>query len=178
MAVVALVGALVLMGCGGKKAAKPVAEIVEDTVEIADASIYGICGDGTSMHSLQLLVGGDTLVIALNNDDQIADVQGGLAVGDSMAVVCDTLETGTTEVRKVVNVTSLMARWASLGHQFSLLPDGRVEGSVREPHAYSQWKLLNGRLVLAPDTFDITLLGPDSLYIECGGERLGYRRMK
>lgn len=173
----ALAGAMALVGCGGKKSGAPVAEIVADTVAVADEALYGTCGDGTSMHSLQLLVGGDTLTLALSAGDDVADVQGGMAVGDSMTVATMGGR-GKGDVVKVVNVSSLMGRWASLDHQFALLPGGRVEGSLREPHAYTRWQLVNCRLVLPPDTFDVSVLGPDSLYLVRGGERWGYRRMK
>ena len=56
-----------------------------DSVEVEDAmndsTIYGVCGEGTSMHSLELISDeGDTLSVFI--DDENPDVvQGGLLAG-------------------------------------------------------------------------------------------------
>ena len=60
MAVV--VACLFLVGCTEKK--EPVVVVDSSTVpEEKDSTIYGVCGDGTSMNSIQLVTGqGDTLI--------------------------------------------------------------------------------------------------------------------
>ena len=50
---VASIMLLALVGCNAKKEKpQPVAEVNDET---ADSTVYGVCGDGTSMHSLQLV---------------------------------------------------------------------------------------------------------------------------
>ena len=62
-----------------------------DSVEVEDAmndsTIYGVCGEGTSMHSLELISDdGDTLSVFI--DDENPDVvQGGLLAGDRIALI-------------------------------------------------------------------------------------------
>lgn len=177
LALPALLLAALACGCGGKKEQAPQKETAADSVAPGDSSVHGVCGDGTSMHSLQLLHGGDTLIFALGDGDKASDVQGGLTAGDSMAVAVG--RGGDVKpVDKVVNVTSLLGRWAALDRQFTLLADGRVQDAMKEPRPCTRWQLHNCRLVLAPDTFDIVTLGPDSLYLAHGADTLGYRRVK
>lgn len=166
-----------LAGCGQKKTQTPQAEAPQDSIEEADTSHYGLCGEATTMHTLQLISGADTLLFALCDGDSLTDVQGGLTVGDTLAVVGGAAGEALQPARKVVNITSLMGRWVALDRQFALLPDGKVESQAGEPHAPGRWRLLNGRLILPPDTFDIATLGPDSLYLHHHGKTLGFRRM-
>ncbi len=50
-------------------------------MQMNDSTIYGVCGEGTSMHNLELISdGGDTLSVFI--DDENPDVvQGGLLAG-------------------------------------------------------------------------------------------------
>lgn len=154
-------------------------EVVEDTVVAVDNSVYGICGDGTSMNSLQLVTAkGDTSVFMLDDGNHHADVQGGLNAGDSMAVVTAADGDGVALPSKVVNISSLMGKWGTLERHFALKADGTVESNVKEPRPYTHWQLFNGRLVLSQDTFAIAQLGPDSLYLRHGDDTIGYRRLK
>ena len=62
--------------------------LTEDTIEEDDSTLYGFCGEGTSMNSLELISDeGDTLQLSLA-DDTIPNVKGGLQVGDRMALRC------------------------------------------------------------------------------------------
>ena len=55
---------IVAIGCDNKKNAKAVVENVSDN-EIADTTVYGKCGEGTAMHTLELITDkGDTLIRA------------------------------------------------------------------------------------------------------------------
>ena len=52
--------AIIMVGCNTKKEKPQV--VVDDEVEVADSTVYGVCGSGTSMHSLELVTdAGDTL---------------------------------------------------------------------------------------------------------------------
>lgn len=62
---VASIMLLALVGCNAKKE-KPL-PVVEVNDETADSTVYGVCGDGTSMHSLQLVTdAGDTLTYTIS----------------------------------------------------------------------------------------------------------------
>lgn len=178
LTVAALAAIASMCACRSDKAKVNMPEVVEDTVVAVDNTLYGVCGEGTSMNALQLVTAaGDTLCVMLDDGTRHADVQGGLTEGDSMAVV-KAADGATGELPlKVVNVTSLLGKWGTLQRHFALKADGSVESNVKEPRPYTHWQLFNGRLVLSQDTFDIDHLGPDSLYLRQGEERIGYRKL-
>ena len=82
-----------------KEQKKPEPEVENDSTfveidSVEDVSIYGRCGDGTAMHTLELITDqGDTLYIGVN-EDSVSNVKGGMGVGDRMAV---TLESEATD---------------------------------------------------------------------------------
>lgn len=170
---------LILAGCGEKKKNVPVIEVLTDSTE-TDSTVYGRCGDGTAMHTLELITDkGDTIVYTLEGEDTCTNVQGGLFVGDRLAVIGKRVE-GLNEdmlADKVINLTSLLGTWSSLDKNFEIIEGGTVVSTSGEPTPYTEWKILNGKLVLSPDTFDIYFLGPDSLYLENGQGIYGYKRM-
>lgn len=62
-------------------------DIVTDSTE-TDSTVYGRCGEGTAMHTLELVTDkGDTVVYTLEGEDTCANVLGGLFVGDKIAVI-------------------------------------------------------------------------------------------
>lgn len=143
-------------------------ESSEQTV-IQDSTIYGVCGDGTMMHSLQLITdGGDTLAFVLpDSADGSKTVVGGLLAGDRLAVVEGQLIDGEKCARKVINLTTLQGKWTSIDKNFEVLEGGEVKSDVEaEKNPWTTWKILNGKLLLNRDTFDIDELGSDSLYLE------------
>ncbi len=170
---------LVLAGCNEKKKNVPVISLAADTT-VTDSTVYGRCGDGTAMHTLELITDkGDTVVYTLEGEDTCANVQGGLFVGDRLAVIGKRAEGLNEEMlaEKVINLTSLLGTWNSLDKNFEIIEGGAVVSTSGEPTPYTEWKILNGKLVLSPDTFDIYSLGPDSLYLENGQGIYGYKRM-
>ena len=152
--VVPILGLFLLIGC---KEVKPTSVPEEESVDsvgggvvIADSTIYGVCGDGTAMHTLELITdGGDTLSYAMMVEED-ADVQGGLLVGDRMAVIGKNTADGLVAT-KIIKT---------------------------ESNPWVAWKILNGQLLLNTDTFDITSLGADSLYIENKNGIFVYKRQK
>ncbi len=159
--------AFLATGCGDRKT-KPHAEAAEETSETADTTVYGVCGEGTSMHSLQLVTDyGDTVTYAINDEGEpMTDVQGGLMAGDHVAVV-GTKHDGEMVADRVINLTSLLGHWTSIDRNFELEEGGTVKSSVKaETAPWTTWKIFNGNLVLNRDTFVIYNLGADSLYIE------------
>lgn len=161
-----------LMACNGNKQKNTDNSAATDTATAADSTLYGICGEGTAMHTLQLItLTGDTLNLSLlPDDDDDADtratVNGGLMCGDHLAVLATTTADGPIAT-KVINLTSLMGRWTSISRNFVIEEGGIVTSDVKaETHPYTSWKIFNGQLLLGRDTFNIVTLGPDSLAIE------------
>lgn len=178
--VVALTTFLVV-GCAGRKSrqvAEKGAASVEETNN--DSTVYGVCGEGTSMHALQVISDeGDTLTYMLNSDgDVISDVQGGLMVGDRLAIV-GVQDNGESVARKVINLTTLLGRWSSLDKNFEIQEGGGVQSFVKaESNPWTSWKILNGKLLLNKDTFSVNTLGADSLYLENNEGIFAYRRQQ
>ncbi|MBO4314458.1 MAG: hypothetical protein J5867_00615 [Prevotella sp.] len=145
---------------------------------VIDSTVYGTCGEATSMHTLQLITDmGDTLFYSMMVEED-ADIQGGLLVGDRMAVIGKGSTDGLVATR-VINLTTLMGKWTSLDKNFEILEGGVVESNVQvETNPWTTWKILNGQLLLNADTFTINELGADSLYIENDQGIFTYKRQK
>ena len=160
-----------LVACNGnkQKGVDNDAATTDDTTA-TDSTLYGICGEGTAMHTLQLItLTGDTLDLALlsSDTDQTTTVAGGLMCGDHLAVLAHTTAADGLVATKVINLTSLMGRWTSISRNFVIEEGGTITSDVKaETHPYTSWKIFNGQLLLGRDTFNIVTLGPDSLAIE------------
>lgn len=157
----------------------PVADsLAIDTVAVVDTTLYGRCGEGTAMHTLELITDeGDTLCFGINNDT-IACVRGGLGAGDRLAVIVGSEYEGEPQAKLVVNLTTLLGKWTALDKNFELQEGGVVVSNVTEPKPLTEWKICNGHLVLSADTFDIYELGADSLYLENANGIYTYKRMR
>lgn len=179
---------LVLAGCNSKKE-KPNLQ-ANDVEEVADSTVYGVCGEGTSMHSLELITDtGDTLTYTIldaeadmdgmvTGGDLVSHVEGGLMAGDKVAVTGQKVD-GELIADKVINVTSLLGHWTSIDKNFEIEEGGTVRSSVKaESNPWTSWKILNGRLLLNRDTFNINSLGADSLYIENDKGIYTFKRQK
>lgn len=163
-------------GCNDKKAADT-ANIENDSVE-NDSTVYGKCGNGTAMHTLELINdNGDTLIYSLEDTDSCANVKGGLFAGDRLAVIESKNTGGEIIAKKVINLTSLIGKWSSLNRSFEIQEGGIVVSEMTEPKPYTEWKISNGLLILSGDTFDIYTLGADSLYLENSKGIYGYKRL-
>ena len=86
----ALVTAFAMTGCNGKSTKTTAGN--NDTVKAettSDSTIYGVCGDGTSMNVVQLVTdAGDSIEFELPQTDDGTDaVLGGLLAGDRLAVI-------------------------------------------------------------------------------------------
>lgn len=173
-----LLASLVIAGCGGKKNKAKMEYVSHLKMEVNDTAVYGKCGEGTSMNTLELVTdSGDTVVVSIEEAASRSEVKGGLFAGDRMAVIKSPVSDNNAVASSVVNVTSLLGKWGNLDRNFELQPDGSVLGDMKEPHPYTSWRLLNGRLLLSSDTFDIRVLGPDSLLLAGSKGFVGYRRL-
>lgn len=176
--VAAILATLVICGCNNKKKATTIADVIDTTEDVADTTIYGICCEESAMHTLQVITDkGDTLTYALDDTDSCTIVQGGLFAGDRLAIIGAKNIDGELVAKKVLNLTSLLGKWTSIDRTFELCEGGTIVSDVKEPRPYTDWKILNGHLVLSADTFDIYALGPDSLYLENNDGIYGYKRM-
>lgn len=156
-----------LTGCR-KTAKAPAAPKAEETVADADTTVYGVCGEGTSMHALQIITdAGDTLEYAIADEGpDSTDVQGGLMAGDRMAVTGTVID-GERTAHRVINITTLLGHWTSIDKNFVIEEGGVVKSNVQaESKPWTSWKIYNGQLLLNRDTFRIDCLGADSLYLE------------
>jgi hypothetical protein len=139
--------------------------MIDEAVEV-DSTVYGVCGEGTAMHTLELVTdGGDTLYYTYQVEED-ATILGGLMVGDRIAVMGTESDQGLVG-KKFINLTTLLGKWTSLDKNFEIVEGGMVSSNVEaESNPWVSWKILNGHLLLNTDTFDIVELGADSLYIE------------
>lgn len=180
--------AIIMVGCNTKKEKPQV--VVDDEVEVADSTVYGVCGSGTSMHSLELVTdAGDTLTYIILDAEAdmdggetkgvVSNVEGGFMAGDKMAVTgMETVE-GELVATRAINVTSLLGHWTSIDRNFVIEEGGTVHSEVKaETNPWTSWKILNGQLLLNRDTFDITSLSADSLYLENPKGIYIYKRQK
>ena len=172
----------ILAGCNNKKnennnnAPKLVAQQAE-----TDSTIYGKCGDGSTMNVLQLITDkGDTLEFSLMGEDTTTIVQGGMLAGDNMAVIAHKATDGSDMLfaEQAINLTSLLGTWQSIDRTFSIEEGGTVSGDNQEPKPYVDWRICNGKLILTADTFSIYNLGPDSLLIENTNGIYAYKRVR
>lgn len=173
-----VVMAMIIAGCNQKKQSAVTA--TDDDAEVNDSTIYGVCGEGTMMHSLELITSmQDTLTILINDED-VPDqtiVAGGLMAGDRMAVTACKTDDGWV-AQRILNITSLLGKWTSIDKNFEITDDGEVKSSMKmESKAWTQWRILNGQLLLNRDTFDIVSITADSLEIENHEGIYAYRRM-
>ncbi|WP_443866273.1 hypothetical protein [Leyella stercorea] len=174
---------LVLAACDVKK--KQQIEDTDEVAEVNDTTVYGVCGEGTSMHSLEIITdAGDTLVYTLLSQDAEtevetpSDVQGGLMAGDKMAVTGHKTADELVADR-VINVTSLLGHWTSIDKNFTIEEGGTVHSAVKaETNPWTSWKILNGSLLLNRDTFCIECLSADSLYLENANGIFTFKRQK
>lgn len=174
---------LMLAACDAKK--KQQIEDTDEVAEVNDTTVYGVCGEGTSMHSLEIITdAGDTLVYTLLSQDAEtevetpSDVQGGLMAGDKMAVTGHKTADELVADR-VINVTSLLGHWTSIDKNFTIEEGGTVHSAVKaETNHWTSWKILNGSLLLNRDTFAIEGLSADSLYLENQNGIFTFKRQK
>ena len=133
----------------------------------ADSTLYGVCGEETAMHTLQLITDqGDTLSFLIDADNE-ERVLGGLLAGDRMAVMPGKMIDGERMAETVINLTTLIGKWTSLDKNFEIQEGGDVKSHIEaEANPWTMWKICNGKLLLNKDTFAINKLGADSLYLE------------
>ncbi len=178
----AAVIAVALASCGGGKKSGNTMDFTDtdSVVATADSTLYGVCGEETTMHVLQLVQDkGDTLQLYVDTDEP-TNVLGGILSGDRMAAIVQKNDDGELCATTVINLTTLQGRWTSIDKNFDIKEGGVVKSNQKaETAPWVSWKISNGRLVFNDrDTFAITSLGADSLYLENNDGIFAYKRGK
>lgn len=192
-----VIAVLAVVSCGGKKQQDPQytegSEWVDAVDDInRDSTIYGICTEGSAMHTLQMVVdNGDTLSLSLMNAQEEDHIYGGFSVGDRMAVLANRQ---LTEATMVLNLTTLMGDWVmpnpidgSSVMGFSLREGGVMESINQGSVIYKTWRMLNGRLEIVSiregggdfeetEYFRFKMLTENELVIDNGDETFDYTR--
>ena len=179
----AVAGTTIMMSCGGRGGGQQTAVAEDDTSAVnvipTDKTLYGLCGDGTAMNTLQLLRdNGDTLVLSITNAMEAGQVFGGLQVGDRIAVFPNATN---SEAVIVINQNALLGDWvmpnpidgsSEVGIR---IKEGGVAESIDQSNIiYKTWKIFNGKLEILSqregggdmeeiNLYDFVFLGPDSL---------------
>lgn len=192
--VFAFIGVCLMMGsCGNKQQQQQSTE--NDTTEFVDdkpISIYGTCGDGSAMNTLQLVTdAGDTLNLAIRNSQDSVRVLGGYDAGDRMAVL---VSSDRKNIVLAINETTILGDWwqpnpidgtSYMGIRFK--DGGTAESLDQNGIVFKAWKIINGKLVLTYyreggveedeiTEYSITRLDGDSLIFGAGDDVFDYGR--
>ena len=193
--IILLVAAVVLsMGSCGNNT-KPVPFDNGDSLDQSiDSTLYGICGEATSMNVLQLITDtGDTLMLDISDAKDRDMVFGGLQAGDRMAII----PSYTRDIAKmVINQTALLGNWVmpnpidgSDEVGISIKEGGVAESIEQGTIIYRTWRLVKGHLEITLvrdgandveelNVYDITKLTADSLVYKDAEEVFEYSRQK
>lgn len=185
----AVFAGLSLTACGGKQGQQtgPVEEEEEKSVWLSeDSTVYGLCGDGSAMNTLQLITDtGDTLNLSVVDAKDQNHVLGGYNVGDRMAVLTDRARTMAT---LVINETALLGNWVmpnpidgSDETGISIREGGIAESIDQSIVIYRTWRINNGLLEIVStreggaeeeetNLYEIVSLGNDSLVYRTVGK--------
>lgn len=127
-------------------------EIVYDTIAtdtalaVADRSIYGKIGMGSTMKELNLMRTHDSILFDLSD----CRILGRYIVGDSVAVVAS----GNEKASKVIDLTSLDGEWVSretdtIQAEIKFLANKRLEMHGLLHFSYDNWAIMNGDIIFS-----------------------------
>ncbi|MBQ2179859.1 MAG: hypothetical protein II450_05590 [Prevotella sp.] len=195
--VVMLVAAVVMTmsSCGGKTQQVPFDNgDSTDMSAMQDPTIYGVCGEGSAMNTLQIVTDlGDSIVLDLNYARENNQVFGGLQAGDRMAVVPNSKK---TEALIVVNQADLLGNWVmpnpldgSDEVGFRIKEGGILEGIEQSSLTFKTWRLVRGKLETVAvregggeeeevNIYDLVKLTPDSLILKDSDDTYEYGRQQ
>ncbi len=187
------IAVLTISSCGNSTQKVPF-DSGDSVNQMVDSTLYGICGEATSMNVLQLIIDtGDTLMLDISYAKEKGQVFGGLQAGDRMAVLPNDDKTAAVTV---INQTALLGDWVmpnpldgsdEVGIR---IKEGGVAESIEQSSIiYRTWRLVKGHLeiVLVRDgandmeevyTYDLQKLTADSLVYKDSEETYEYGRQK
>lgn len=187
-----MAAAMLLASCGESLNKKVPFEEVNIAEVVRDTMLYGFCGEGSAMNTLQIITDANdtiTLNVAAAKDKNM--VFGGYAVGDEMAVAVDK---DTTMATMVINKSALHGNWVqpnpidgSSETGISILKGGTAESIDQSSIVYKSWRLFNGKLQVVATRndgidleevleFTIKKVTPDSLIIADSEDTYEYSR--
>ncbi len=148
--ILALMTAALMVCCGSGEKKVPFEEVNVDYI-LKDSTIYGLCGQGSTTNSLQLITdGGDTIMVSVESARSQEKVFGDYSVGDEMAVIT-TQDAG--KALMVINKSMLLGNWVmpnpidgSSEIGISLNKGGTAESIDQSSIVYKSWRLFNGTL--------------------------------
>ena len=186
-------GILTMGSCGNKSEKVPFDNGDSLGIDV-DSTLYGICGEATSMNMLQMITDtGDTLMLDISAAKENNQVFGGLQVGDRMAVLPND---NKTVANTVINQTTLLGNWVmpnpidgSDEVGISIKEGGVAESIDQGSIIYRTWRLSKGRLEIVLvreggndveelNVYDILKLTADSLVYKDAEETFEYERQK
>ncbi len=192
-----LSAAAIALGSCGNKGAKQQVEQEPDTTAVVminrDSTLYGICGDGSAMNTLQLITDvGDTLTLSIAEANEKGLCFGGLQSGDRMAVMLK----GKDVARQVINQSALLGDWVmpnpldGSSEMGIRIKEGGIAESIDQPSlTYRSWRLVNGKLEIVAiregggdevetTLYDLIAVGPDSLVFKDSEDTYEYTRFR
>lgn len=193
----AFVAALaVTAGCGGGAQKQTPSDADTDMADVYaddEKTIFGICGEGSAMNTLQVITdNGDTLSLSVSDAKDAGRVLGGYGSGDRMAVL---LSDDKTSAVLVINETTLLGSWTmpnpvggSSVAGISLKDGGVAESIGQGTVVYKAWRIVNGQLEIMcvsedggdneeTNVYNIVKLDADSLVYKNDKDRFGYGRL-
>ena len=192
--VCAAAAGLAMNSCG-KKTVQQEAEVEPDTTAVVyvnrDTTLYGLCGDGSAMNTLQLITDvGDTVVLSIAEANDMGRCYGGFQSGDRMAVI---LKDESTALM-VINQSAMLGDWVmpnpmdGSSEMGIRIMEGGIAESIDQPSViFRSWKLFNGKLEIVSvreggaekvetNFYDIVSIGPDSLVFKDSEDTYEYSR--
>ena len=183
------------MNSCGKKTVQQEAEVEPDTTAVVyvnrDTTLYGLCGDGSAMNTLQLITDvGDTVVLSIAEANDMGRCYGGFQSGDRMAVI---LKDESTALM-VINQSAMLGDWVmpnpmdGSSEMGIRIMEGGIAESIDQPSViFRSWKLFNGKLEIVSvreggaekvetNFYDIVSIGPDSLVFKDSEDIYEYSR--
>ncbi len=183
------------MNSCGKKTVQQEAEAEPDTAAVVyvnrDSTLYGLCGDGSAMNTLQLITDvGDTVVLSIAEANDMGRCYGGFQSGDRMAVI---LKDESTALM-VINQSAMLGDWVmpnpmdGSSEMGIRIMEGGIAESIDQPSViFRSWKLFNGKLEIVSvreggaekvetNFYDIVSIGPDSLVFKDSEDIYEYSR--
>lgn len=181
---VALAAIAIMAGCKNSKPTNDApgndSTAVSNVSNDGDSTVYGVCKAG-AMHTMEMQ-GEDGKYYNFQIDmEDSATVMGGLLEGDRMAVTYR-VEKGDgyadTIATRVINLSTLEAEWSSIDRNFEIQKGGTIQSHQQgETKPWTSWRIYNGHFLMDKDTFDITRLDADSLFLENQVGLWAYKRI-
>lgn len=187
---------ILVTSCDNRKQ-MPVYNTAEsDTASVVSQSnvVFGVCGDGSAMNTMQLITdSGDTLTLSVTEARDNNKVFGGYGSGDRMSVL---LNEDRSIAEIVINESTLLGNWVmpnpidgSSVVGISLKDGGIAESIEQSTIVYKTWKIVDGRIEIMSvregggdeeetNVYDIVKLDADSLIYKNDEDLFEYSRRR